>query len=163
MGSGKTSVGKALAARLAVPFVDLDEVIIQRTQHSISAIFAAEGEPGFRTHERGALELALGEGPSVIATGGGAFCEPENRKLIRLSGALSVFLDVPWSVLCDRIAGDSVERPLFRDPELARQLFRRRRPIYLKADVTIDLAGHESPEQVATMIADELAEVACGT
>jgi len=161
MGSGKSSVGRALARRLLWPFVDLDEVIIESTGRSISEIFATDGETAFRRSERTALEASLAVAPVVVATGGGAFCESANRQMMRSTGTLSVFLDVPWAVLLERISADTIERPLFRDVGDARRLFNERLPIYREADVTISCSGPESPEETAERIADEIAEAAC--
>src|SRR5215472_766569 len=109
MGAGKTSVGKALARRLGWAFLDLDERIEHREHKSVSAIFAEEGEAGFRRRESDALRELLEPGAKlnpevsgdglIIALGGGAFVQPHNREAIRQSGAMSVLLEAPLEEL----------------------------------------------------------------
>src|SRR5215472_16183495 len=99
MGAGKTTVGKVLAQRLGWSFHDLDEFIEQREQRSVASIFSDVGESGFRKVERAALmellENGLGTRPSVIALGGGAFLQPDNREAVLRSGAITVLLKAP--------------------------------------------------------------------
>jgi shikimate kinase len=163
MGSGKSSVGRELARKLGLAFIDLDAVIAEDAGLTIPEIFARDGETVFRLAEREALRWTTGLGPTVVATGGGAFCSPDNRRLIHGSGALSVFLDPPWEVILRRLPGTNDDRPLFESPQSARRLFEEREPDYRKASLTLSVGGDESPAAVATRITEALSEVACAT
>ena len=160
MGAGKTAVGQALARILCFRFVDLDAALTERFGASVREIFDSRGEAAFRHEESLLLEQVAGPPRSVVATGGGTFCSPHNRHVIRTAGGHSVFLDVPWPVILDRLPGKNHDRPKFVDPEQARQLYESRRIAYLLADTHLSLAGDEPPEQVAQKIASLLPEVA---
>ena len=133
MGVGKTSIGRKLAALLHVPFVDADEEIEQAAQMTISEIFAQFGEEYFRDGERRVIARLI-DGPGtrrVIATGGGAFVNPETRALI-LDKAIAVWLDSDVEVLVERV-GRKDTRPLLRqgDPrEILTRLKAEREPAY---------------------------------
>jgi shikimate kinase len=101
-GSGKSTVGAELAGRLGVPFVDLDVEIARRAGRSITEIFEADGEAGFRALEAKELLDASTHDPAVIACGGGVVLEPANRITLRNTGTC-VFLDVPIDVLAARV------------------------------------------------------------
>ncbi len=111
MGSGKTTVGRALADREHMNHLDLDEMIVAARGLTIGEIFEAEGEPGFRTLEHEALSSALARGPAVVSTGGGVVTVESNRDLLGGSGALIVWLDASVEVLTRRVDGDAT-RPL---------------------------------------------------
>ncbi|MBW8784918.1 MAG: shikimate kinase [Novosphingobium sp.] len=121
MGVGKSSVGKRLAALLRLPFIDADDAIEQAAQMSIPEIFESYGENAFRDGERRVIARLLGacdkRGASserkVIATGGGAFCQPETRRLI-LDRAATVWLDCDVDTLVERV-GRRDNRPLLRN------------------------------------------------
>jgi shikimate kinase len=114
MGSGKTTVGKKLASKLQLPFVDTDAEIERREGRSVAEIFAADGEPSFRATESQVLgELLTADAPKVIATGGGAVLDPGNRTLLR-QHAIVVWLQAPAGVLAQRV-GDDTSRPLLAD------------------------------------------------
>jgi shikimate kinase/3-dehydroquinate synthase len=98
MGCGKSSVGKRLAARLGLPFIDADEEIEKAAGKSINDIFADHGESHFRDGERRVIARLLGSGPQVLATGGGAFINPETRRQIKERG-ISVWLKADLPVL----------------------------------------------------------------
>ena len=135
MGAGKTVVGRSLARRMNVPFVDLDEVIEAMEGTSISEIFDQHGEPVFRDLERKALATALDEPAGVIAAGGGLVEDPLNRK--RLADETVVFLDVSLDDALARIDDDE-RRPMLAlvDPG---ELLARRRPMYEGvADISVD-------------------------
>lgn len=141
MGSGKTTVGRALAARERWPFHDLDQLVEQHTGCALHELFEREGEARFRAHERTALaglEPALVEG-GVVATGGGAFADPVNRAWIEAHG-VSVWLDAPFEDMWMRCAGDAA-RPLFGPREDMEELFEARRKGYYKARHRILTAG----------------------
>jgi shikimate kinase len=138
MGAGKSSVGKRLAARLLLPFVDADSAIELAAGMSIPEIFERHGEADFRAGERRVIARLLGEGPQVLATGGGAYMNEETRERIREKG-LSVWLEADLDVLMKRVRKRS-DRPLLRtaDPEeTMRKLMAERYPVYAGADITV--------------------------
>ena len=124
MGAGKSSVGRRLAARLGVPFVDADMEIEKAAGMSIADIFARHGEPSFRSGEARVIARLLEAGPQVLATGGGAFMNPDTRAAIAAKG-VSVWLAADLDVLLRRLGKRRSERPLLQtaDPaETLRQL-----------------------------------------
>lgn len=140
MGAGKTTLGKSLAKRLARPFVDSDQEVEKRTGVPVRTIFDLEGEEGFRKREAQAIaELASQDG-MVIATGGGAVLNPDNRRCLNASGFV-VYLNASPGVLFSRLRHDKT-RPLLQVPDpLARleSLFAQRDPLYREvADLVID-------------------------
>jgi shikimate kinase len=139
MGCGKSSVGRRLAARLAMPFVDTDDEIERVAGKSIVDIFADWGETEFRNGERRVISRLLGSGPQVLATGGGAFINPETRANIKALG-ISIWLKAELPVLMRRVAKRDT-RPLLRtgDPEtVMRKLMDERYPIYADADIVVE-------------------------
>src|SRR5574344_1364255 len=110
-GSGKTTLGKILAGRLDLPFVDLDRVIQNEADMPVKAIFAAEGEAGFRAREKRALEVVAAGDRAVIALGGGTLLDPVCRALAEKSGVV-VCLDCPLDVLQSHIEMQPGVRPL---------------------------------------------------
>lgn len=139
MGCGKSSVGKRLAAKLALPFVDADEEIEKVAAKSISEIFADHGEDYFRNGERKVIARLLDSGPQVLATGGGAFINPETRAKIK-SRAISIWLKADLPVLMRRVLKRDT-RPLLKtgDPEtVMSDLMAARYPIYAEADITVE-------------------------
>lgn len=147
MGVGKTTVGRRLAARLGVPFVDADHEIEAAAGMTVSEIFEKFGEPYFRDGERRVIARMIDGSPRVIATGGGAFINDETRALI-LDHAIAIWLDAPIHVLAERV-GRRDTRPLLRgrDPVVAlTELAAVRNPIYARAPIHIpsDQAPHES-------------------
>ncbi len=162
MGAGKTSVGRHLARLLDARFLDLDERLISVFGCSISEVFRHHGETSFRDAESRALKELCGEEGLVVATGGGAFSSQSNRQLMAESGGISVFLDVPWEVLEDRLASDSDDRPVYESAEQARKLFEERLPDYRRAAVSIALSGGETPDAVAEIVADAVRGAPCG-
>lgn len=139
MGCGKSSVGRRLAARLGMPFVDTDDEIERVAGKSIVDIFADWGEAEFRNGERRVIQRLLGEGPQVLATGGGAFINPETRANIRTQG-ISIWLKADLAVLMRRV-GKRDTRPLLRtgDPEaVMRKLMEARYPVYAEADIVVE-------------------------
>lgn len=154
MGCGKSSIGKRLAARLGLPFIDADEEIERVAQKSISEIFADHGEAFFRDREAKVIARLLGSGPQVLATGGGAFITPETRQKIREAG-LSIWLRAELPVLMRRV-GKRDTRPLLKgtDPEqVMRSLMQARYPIYAEADLTIESRDVPHDGIVAEIIA----------
>jgi shikimate kinase len=139
MGCGKSSVGKRLANKLGLPFVDADEEIERVADKTIVEIFADHGEDYFRSGERRVIARLLGAGPQVLATGGGAFINPETRANIKDCG-ISVWLRADLPILMRRVSKRET-RPLLKttDPEaVMRDLIAARYPIYAEADITIE-------------------------
>jgi shikimate kinase len=158
MGAGKTSVGRRLAALLHAPFRDSDQEIEQAAGMSVADIFASFGEPSFRDGERRVIERLLAEGPSVVATGGGAFIEPRTRAVIR-AGATSVWLRADLETLWERVRGRP-GRPLLDQPDPRAALAAieaRRRATYAEADVIVDTHRRVSHEAMARTILAALA------
>jgi len=138
MGAGKSSVGRRLAARLGIPFVDADSKIEEAAQMTIPDIFDTYGEADFRSAEARVIGRLLDDGPQVLATGGGAFINPDTRAAIRAKG-ISLWLNADFDVLLRRVKRRS-DRPLLTAGDLTetlKRLMAERYPIYAEADVTI--------------------------
>ncbi len=138
MGAGKSSIGRRLALRLGIPFVDADTEIEKAAGMTIPDIFAMRGEPEFRAGEARVIARLLDSGPQVLATGGGAFINAETRKAIASKG-VSIWLNAEFDVLMRRIRRRH-DRPLLKtaDPaETVRKLIEERYPIYAQADSTV--------------------------
>ena len=149
MGAGKTAIGKRLAALLGLPFHDADEEIERAAGMSIAEMFKAHGEAAFRAGEKRVIQRLLSNGRIVLATGGGAFMDPETRAAIA-KRATSVWLRCPVPVLVQRTAGRT-HRPLLNagnPAEILEQLSALRSPVYALADIIID--GSEDPQHVTT-------------
>jgi len=156
MGVGKTTVGRRLAKRLALPFVDADTEIEKAAGCSIPDIFALHGEAAFRAGEQRVLARLLAQPPHVIATGGGAFMNAETRRLIQARGT-AVWLRADIDVLVRRVKRNH-NRPLLRqgDPkEILARLMRERDPIYGEADFAVE-SNEGEPEQVVDAIIGQL-------
>ena len=157
MGAGKSSIGRRLAARLGIPFVDADIEIEKAAGMSIAEIFAAHGEPYFRAGETRVIARLLDGGPQVLATGGGAFMNADNRAAIHAKG-VSVWLRATIEVLARRIKRRN-DRPLLKDVdpiETLRRLIDERYPTYAQADVTV-----ESRDVPHDAIVDEIVAGLC--
>jgi shikimate kinase len=147
MGCGKSAVGRRLAAKLGLPFVDADEEIEKAAGKSIEDIFTEHGEPYFRDGERKVLARLLRSGPQVLATGGGAFMNAETRQAIAQSG-ISVWLKADLALLVRRVAKRN-NRPLLKagNPEDVMQaLMDARYPVYAQADITVE--SRDVPHEV---------------
>jgi shikimate kinase len=158
MGAGKSSIGRRLASELSVPFVDADTEIEAAAGMTIPEIFEVHGEPYFRSGEARVIARLLESGPQVMASGGGAFINPQTRALIRARG-ISVWLKADLDVLLRRIKRRS-DRPLLKtdDPERTLQrLIDERYPVYAEADVTIH-SRDVSHEAIVTDIVAALTE-----
>ena len=139
MGAGKSSIGRRLAMRLGLSFVDADAEIEKAASMSIEEIFATRGEAYFRAGEARVIARLLEGGPQVLATGGGAFMNADTRTTIRAKG-ISVWLRATLDVLSRRIRRRS-DRPLLKsdDPlETLKRLIDERYPVYAEADVTVE-------------------------
>ena len=161
MGAGKSTTGAALAGHLGCQFIDLDGEISRRLGAPIPDIFARFGEATFRAAESDELERCAELDDLVVATGGGAFSSDANRELIHRSGGVSVFLDLPWAVLRQRLTRDHAERPKYADTNQARLLFEERLPHYRCASVRISLARDEDPDEIVRRVAATLREAPC--
>jgi len=144
MASGKSTIGRALAARLRWRFEDIDDLIERRERRSIAAIFAEQGETYFRQVEREILKLLQPIRHVVVATGGGTFADPENRAAINLDG-VSVWIDVPLVDLIPRIPLDG-RRPLAANRAELERLFAARVEAYRLAHVRVQ--SGRTPVQV---------------
>jgi shikimate kinase len=152
-GAGKSVVGRELAGRLGVPFVDLDTEIEREAGASVPEIFRDEGEASFRALEAAALVKASMEDPSVVACGGGIVLEPANRITLRNTGT-AVYLDVPLEELRRRVRPAS-DRPLIRQEGDLERLLASRAPLYREfASHVVD--GRGDPAEVADAIVEEL-------
>lgn len=154
MGSGKTAIGKALALRLGVPFLDSDAAIEEAAQASIAEIFARDGEAFFRDREAEVIARLLTGAPAVLSTGGGAFMAERNRLAISAMG-VSVWLDVPLDVLWERVRHKET-RPLLKtaDPRgTLAGLYEMRVPVYRLADLRVEArAGFSIDETTGRVI-----------
>lgn len=158
MGSGKTAIGRALAARLGVPFVDSDAAIEEAAALSIAEIFKRDGESFFRKRETEVLRRLLSGPPGIVSTGGGAFLAEENRNAIADMG-VAVWLNADLETLWERVRHKDT-RPLLRtaDPKATlTAIFQERTPIYAKAGAEIVVAGDASIEQTTQSVIDNLA------
>jgi shikimate kinase len=163
MGVGKSSVGAVVADRLGLRLIDLDEEIVGNAGVSIREIFAVGGESAFREAEREELARWVEAEGVVVATGGGAFCSQANRDLIHRSGGVSVFLDLPWREIADRLARDHSDRPMYVGTDQARRLFEERLPQYRLAMIQLACRGDETASDVAERVLEALREVPCAT
>lgn len=150
MGSGKTAVGRLVARRLGIPFIDLDAEIERTSGLTVRAIFESAGEPAFRERESEFLAGTEALPNAVVSTGGGSYVFEKNRRTIGRLGT-PVFLDVPFEVIRARIAGKT-DRPLFVDLAQAATLYAEREPFYRMAPVRVSLTGRESVEQSADRV-----------
>ena len=155
MAAGKSTVARALAARLKWRAEDIDELIEARERRPVADIFAKHGEPYFRAAEREILRLLLPLRHVVVATGGGTFMDAENRAAINLDG-VSVWLDVPLEELVARIPSDG-SRPLAADRAQMERLFAARVAAYSAAAVRVD-ASSVAAEEVADRILEALTQ-----
>ncbi len=147
MGCGKSSIGKRLAAKLMLPFVDADDEIEKVAAKSISEIFADQGEAFFRDREHKVINRLLLSGSQVLATGGGAFMHPDTRADIAKAG-ISIWLRAELPVLMRRVQKRDT-RPLLKsgNPEMTmRRLMEARYPVYAHADLIVD--SREEPHDL---------------
>lgn len=153
MGSGKSTVGRLLAESLGWDFLDLDDVIAERTGMTIPQIFTERGEAAFRREETAALAAVLGRTRVVLALGGGAPETLGNRLLLEQTPATAVvYLEAAFRTLAERCALQALDpaataRPNFADATLAEQRFRMRHPLYARlATARVDTTALEAQE-----------------
>ncbi len=153
MGAGKTVLGRRLARQLGRPFIDSDVEIERTTNMRIRDIFEYGGEAHFRKIEAKTIEAILEGPPVVLSSGGGAFCQPALRAMIK-QNALSIWLDAPPEVLFARIK-NTASRPLLhsKDPlEVLKSLAEDRNPHYAEADVTLKTRGLGLARSVSDLV-----------
>ncbi|MES0883687.1 shikimate kinase [Roseibium sp. SCP14] len=160
MGCGKSTVGKRLAQRLGLEFIDADSEIERAANMTVSEIFAEHGEPYFRSGEERVIARLLGEGPQVLATGGGAFMSEATRNEIGEHG-ISLWLKVDFDTVMARVRRRST-RPLLQNPDpegTMKKLMAEREPVYAKAALTVtskDVPHESVVDQIVVTLADFL-------
>jgi len=155
MGAGKTTLGRSLAQRLRMHFVDTDRVMVERTGVPVGTIFEIEGEEGFRRRETSVLTEVAGGDSQVVATGGGAILAAENRALMRRHGTV-VYLRAQVEALWERTRHDT-SRPLLQTPDpraTLASLLEVRDPLYREAaHVIVDTGSHSASGALARVVA----------
>lgn len=149
MGVGKSTVGRKLAETLSVPFVDSDEEIEKAAGLSVQEIFEKHGEPEFRRGERRVIERLANGPPIVLATGGGAFMDPETRALLK-EKATTVWLRAELDVIWKRVSRRDT-RPLLKrenPKQVLADLAAARAPVYAEADIVVDSGDGPATEAV---------------
>ena len=154
MGSGKTSVSRRLSSMMGLSLIDVDQRIEALQHRKIPAIFAQEGEQGFRRIETHTLEGIRYEGRSIVSCGGGIVCNPANRPILKALGTV-VYLQVPVEEAVGRITHPET-RPMLSGPRPVEEIYNERLPVYREAaDITINTSGL-SVQRVATLCRREL-------
>jgi shikimate kinase len=158
MGSGKSTIGRALAHRLGWNFFDIDHEIEAAEKVTIAELFETRGEPEFRRIEAAILQQHvkwIERGlPAVLALGGGAFIEPANRELVTGNG-IAIWLDCPFETVQRRVS-HATHRPLARDPEKFAALYQCRREIYALSDIHIPIESDDPAVAVEAILVHPL-------
>lgn len=157
MGAGKTAVGRALAVKLGVPFVDSDAKIVEAANMSVPEIFARDGEAFFRKREAQVIARLLDQAPGILSVGGGAFLSAANQQEISAKG-VSVWLNADLDLLWSRVRHRDT-RPLLRTKnprETLTALFADRVPLYEKADLSVRCMPKLSIEEMAQRVIETL-------
>lgn len=158
MGAGKTAVGRALAQRLGVPFLDSDTEIVEAAQMTIPEIFARDGEAFFRDREAAVIDRLLSGPPAILSTGGGAFLAERNRAAISRRG-VSVWLDAPLDLLWERVRHKTT-RPLLRTQnprQTLAEIYEARVPVYALADLRVTARPDYAIDDMAEAVTRTLA------
>jgi shikimate kinase len=154
MGAGKTCIGRRLAERFTLDFVDADQAIVEAAGASIATIFEHSGEAGFRQHERQVLQQLLDGQGQLVSTGGGAVLDPDNRAIIAGRGFV-VYLRVSVAGQLERLARDRT-RPLLQRPDreqVLHDMAALRDPLYRAlADLTLDTDLYTPAEATAQLV-----------
>ncbi len=153
MGSGKSAIGRRLAARIGMDFIDADSEIEKAAGLSINDIFEVHGEQAFRDGERRVIARILSQPAHILATGGGAFMDPETRKLVKQRG-ISIWMRAEFDVLLRRVSRCD-NRPLLKGTdkeEILRRLIEERYPVYGEADITVQSQDGPHEETVGEVI-----------
>lgn len=157
MGAGKTAVGRALAARLGVPFLDSDAEIVKAANMSIAEIFERDGEPFFRRKESQVIERLLENERGILSTGGGAYLADDNRSMISDKG-VAVWLNADLDLLWNRVRHKDT-RPLLRtrDPKgTLTEIYEARVPVYSLADLSVKADTRYSIDDMAERVIEVL-------
>jgi shikimate kinase len=159
MGSGKSTVARALAFRLDSEMIDLDEEILKQEERSAQQIIEEDGEPAFRAIEtRVFRDVLQTNAAGVIALGGGAWITPRNRELVTEAGGVSVWLDAPFNLCWQRIVTSDDGRPLAPNKKAAHARYTERRTVYVTADLHVSATANKTADGVALEIVKALAE-----
>jgi shikimate kinase len=159
MGSGKTEVAHRVARQLQRKSIDLDSIITELDGKSPARLITEDGEHFFRTRETSALKTVFETEPNaVVALGGGAWIQEENRHLATEFQATSVWLDVPFDVCWRRITESAEDRPLGRSKERTERLYQQRLPIYKLAQLHFAHVTGETPEELSQRVVAELVD-----
>ncbi len=153
MGSGKSAIGRRLAARIGMDFIDADSEIEKAAGLSINDIFEVHGEQAFRDGERRVIARILSQPAHILATGGGAFMDPETRKLVKQRG-ISIWMRAEFDVLLRRVSRCD-NRPLLKGTdkeEVLRRLIEERYPVYGEANITVQSQDGPHDETVGEVI-----------
>ncbi|MFT6088712.1 shikimate kinase [Sulfitobacter sp.] len=157
MGAGKTAVGRALAVKLGVPFLDSDHEIETAANLTVPEIFERDGEPFFRKREAEVIARLLDEEPGILSTGGGAFLAPANRDIISAKG-VSVWLEADIDLIWNRVRHRN-SRPLLRTSnprKTLEELFHVRVPIYKLANLSTTSKPNLSIDKMANRVIETL-------
>ena len=163
MGAGKTTLGRALAQRLRMRFVDTDRIMVERTGVPVTTIFEIEGEDGFRKRESAVLAEAAESDAQVIATGGGAILSRENREIMRRRGTV-IYLRAQVDALWERTRHDTT-RPLLATPDpraTLASLLEKRDPLYREAAHLVVDTGAQSAATLVNRVMSALRQNAAG-
>lgn len=161
MGAGKSAIGRKLAARLELPFIDADHEIEEAASMSVADIFEHYGEAEFRRLEASVMTRLLGAGATVLATGGGAFMNADTRAAIGAAG-VSVWLSADLDLLMARVSRKAT-RPLLRAPDpraVMQKLMDERYPVYATADVTV-ISRDVGKDEMADTVVEALHHHLC--
>jgi shikimate kinase len=150
MGSGKSTVGKILAEKLNMNFIDIDKLIEEKEGMKIKDIFEQKGESYFRELERKQIEAIVNQEGVIVSTGGGLGANLDNMNLMKKNGDV-IWLDVSLNTVLDRLKNDQ-DRPLLKQPtEKIKQLFEERKNVYRLANIRIN-ADKKTPSQIVEEI-----------